>query len=720
MPSSSDCWGIEVGANAIKALRLRRSGDSVSVADFEVIPFKKVLTTPDIDAEEQIRVGLDQFLSRHDLRKTDAIVSVPGHLAFARFAKLPPVEPKKIPDIVRFEAVQQIPFPIEQVEWDYQTFQDPDSPDVEVGIFAITKERLIPWLQNFQSVAMDVQAIVLSPVAVFNALNYDRDLAEEDKGTILMDIGTSATDLIISERGRVWLRTIPLGGNHFTEALVRSFKISFSKAEKVKREAATSKHSRQIFNAMRPVYVDLVQEVQKSLGYYQSLNRDADLGKLIGLGSTFRLPGLSTFLKQQLQLDVSRLDAFRKIEAEDRNAAKFAENVLSLAPAYGLALQGLDMETVGCNLLPAPVVRRQVWRKKQPMFIAAAAVAVIAAGLAYGSTFLAASSFNSGENRSKRAQAERVFNEAEQAYRQWREVDSATTSDPRKRIININSTLEYRDLWPTLMRDIDNAIMALDPQPELFSGDVEQIKSIPRGQRRILFVDNMTATYNYDPAATTAGGEETFGARGSTDAAAGVTEPRADPETGAWLPDQPLPHYRVVLSGTTPYNVGQGAAAFIEGGFKTYLESLGERRGVTYTIVPGSVRILSINRVTAETDEPDRDRERRSPRRNTPGRVPGGIPGGIPGGVPGGYDEPDGGRTPTLTDEELMERVLPKPMLADEAPTGDSQFTIEFRVQLRSAAAAANQTEPTDADDAQPAAEQAGPAPADRSQEAAS
>ena len=66
-------------------------------------------------------------------------MSVPGHAAFARFAKLPPVEPKKVPDIVKFEAMQQIPFPLDQVEWDYQTFVSPDSPDVEVGIFAITR-----------------------------------------------------------------------------------------------------------------------------------------------------------------------------------------------------------------------------------------------------------------------------------------------------------------------------------------------------------------------------------------------------------------------------------------------------------------------------------------------------------------------------------------------------------------------------------------------------
>ena len=133
-------------------------------------------------------------------------------MAFARFAKLPPVEPKKIPDIVKFEAVQQIPFPIDQVEWDYQVFAQEDSPDVEVGIFAITKERVNQFLNNYRAVKLNVDALTLSPLAVYNGLAHDMNLKDDGEGVILMDIGTTSTDVIIAESGRIWLRTLPIGG----------------------------------------------------------------------------------------------------------------------------------------------------------------------------------------------------------------------------------------------------------------------------------------------------------------------------------------------------------------------------------------------------------------------------------------------------------------------------------------------------------------------------
>src|SRR5687767_9506348 len=223
MATPKAAWGIEIGACAIKALRLERNGDEVAVSDFAVIPHKKVLTTPDLDQDEMVRLGLGQFISQKNLEGEHLVMSVPGHSAFARFAKLPPVEPKKVPDIVKFEAVQQIPFPIEQVEWDYQTFKAPDSPDVEVGIFAITRDRIMERLALYQDVGIVPDYVTLSPVAAYNAMAFDLAFTEKTPGTIVLDIGTTSTDLIIAEAGRVWIRTFPIGGHHFTEALVNAF-----------------------------------------------------------------------------------------------------------------------------------------------------------------------------------------------------------------------------------------------------------------------------------------------------------------------------------------------------------------------------------------------------------------------------------------------------------------------------------------------------------------
>lgn len=389
MPSSNVCWGIEVGAGAIKALKLEAgSAGEVRVLDYAVLPHKKVLSTPDLDQSDALRVALGTFASQFEIGKASVAVSVPGHSAFARFAKLPPVEPKKVPDIVKFEAVQQIPFPIDQVEWDYQTFQSPDSPDIEVGIFAITRERIMERLAMYEDVGIVPDYVTLSPVAAYNALAYDLQFTEKTPGTIILDVGTTSTDLIVAEAGRVWIRTFPIGGHHFTEALVNAFQLSYPKAEKLKREADSSKHARHIFQALRPVFGDLAQDVQRSIGYYTSLHKEAELVRLIGLGSTFRLPGLRKYLKQQLGLDVYRMEQFKRLSLDGPRAGEFQAGTLNLATAYGLALQGLGMATLEANLMPVQVIKAAMWKRKVPWFGVAAGVAVAAGGAMFIRPFL--------------------------------------------------------------------------------------------------------------------------------------------------------------------------------------------------------------------------------------------------------------------------------------------------------------------------------------------
>ena len=503
MPSKNDCWGIEVGSHAIKAVRLVKAGGNVHLEDYAILPFKQVLTTPDMNVEETIQVQLDSFLAKHDVAKSSVVVSVSGNQAFARFAKLPPIEPKSVKKIVTYEAVQQIPFPIEEVEWDYQVFQQDDAPDVEVGIFAITKERIAHFLSNFNAVNLRVDQVTLSPLAVFNAFSHEAGDEIED-GAIYIDIGTQSTDVIIAENGNVWMRTLQIGGNNFTDALVKGFKLSFPKAEKLKKEARTSKYARQIFQAMRPVFADLVQEIQRSLGYYKSMNRDSDLNKIVCVGSTFRLPGLQKFLKQQLQMDIVRPDGFKGIEVNGRIESDVAENAINLATAYGLALQGLDLEKVNANVMPNMILRERMWSAKQTWFAgAAASLAMVAAATTL--VYFKDASATQNSFKSQEANAiKRIIREAEEKKSNYNDL---STEDPRMKIENLNRMLDYRMLWPNILADVNSAAASMidDQGPELekqmaaFDADYDKITELPRNLRKRLYISNISAKYEVKP-----------------------------------------------------------------------------------------------------------------------------------------------------------------------------------------------------------------------------
>lgn len=648
--AKNDCWGIEVGTDAIKAVRLVRKGGQITLAEHDVLPFKQILTTPDLDVDEQIQVQLDQFMQRHDLRKSSVWISAPGHLGFARFAKLPPVEPKKIPDIVKFEAVQQIPFPIEQVEWDYQTFQQDDSPDVEVGIFAMGRERVTSFLRNYETVGLKVDGMTLSPVAVFNSLVYDQDLAAHGDGVVFVDIGSTSTDVVVAWQGAIWIRTLQIGGNDFTEALVKAFKLSFPKAEKLKREAATSKYARQIFQAMRPVFADLVQELQRSLGYFQSLKRDATLAKVVGVGSTFRLPGLQKFLKQQLQMEVERLSGLRKLSVDGKDEAEFAELAMNLTTAYGLALQGLGEAQVEANLLPQAVLQARMWKAKQPVFAAAAAIILLAVAINIFTLWQAKGQYDP----SRFSQVSSVINQARNLDQQWDQV--AGEDDPREKIEDIRELLDGKSIWPLLLTDIQLAKQAAGPQPETLAADYAKLMSIPREERRQVYIDSVQADYLVGPGRVSGGTPRAL----AGDADAWAINP--------WDDSGAAPAFRILVTGTTPHKDG---ATFFSSTFIQWLRDNAERENRPYRIQIKGRPLISFDKVADPGP---------SERASTPGMPATAV---RPGMLPPGAMPPPGRRGgATVRRGESLDDAFPVRPTASESRAGDWKFEVQWTVEL--------------------------------------
>ncbi|MCA9274132.1 MAG: type IV pilus assembly protein PilM [Phycisphaerales bacterium] len=560
MASVNECWGIELGASAIKALKLGLKPDgSVEVLDFALIPHKKVLSTPDLDADDAMRVAIGQLVSQYDLESAPIAISVPGHQAFARFAKLPPVEPKKVAGLVQYEAVQQIPFPLDEVEWDFQTFMSPDSPEVEVGIFAITKQRIERELSLFRDVGLSPDAINIAPVSAYNAMAYDLQFTEKTPGTVIMDVGTTSTDLIIADAGRVWMRTFPIGGHHFTEALVDKFKLTYAKAERLKREAERSKHSRHVFQAMKGVFADLAQETQRSIGYHNSLHPDANLSRVVGIGSTFRLPGLRRFLKQQLQLDVYRMDDFKRLTLDGPRAGEFGALALEMSVAYGLALQGLGMPTIDANLMPVGIVREGMWGRKVKWFGMAAGLSVAASAAMFINWAIDNAAVS---NNRKPVSIQNVVNQANSLKSEATEAGVIGQAEADTVAQSLIQLPEGRELMSYVVKDLGEIVAWSNNQVPTWQG------AHGNGPAHAFDVMSYTMTYT-NPASGEEGGD--FGGGGRAPRFGGGEDP---------YPDKPK--IDVVLEVET---LQPDARPFMLGTVLPWLQASAEREGVPYVII---------------------------------------------------------------------------------------------------------------------------------------
>ena len=582
MAATKPVWGIDLGQSALKAVRLRVAEGGVVATDHVYIEHARILSQPDVDRKALIEEAVKKFTDQHDLSKESIVVGVPGQHTLARFTKLPPVDKKKIPELVQWEAQQQIPFDMDDVIWDYQVFENADAPETEVGIFAMRRELLREHLAFVSSLNLEPAAVQSNPLALYNALKYDGLAGGE--AVAILDIGTQNTDLIVAEGNSLWTRNIPIGGNAFTEALLKTFKLSFRKAENLKRDAAKSKYARQIFQAMRPVFADLVAEVQRSVGFFTSSRRGVKISKFLAMGSAFKLPGLQKFLQQNLGLEVARPQSFNKLSTgEDPAAAQLTEQLMSFGVAYGLALQGLGLSQITSNLLPVEIAKQVVWRKKTPWFYGAAACLALSAAIVWGRNMADAGvisasqstarppSFSSDETKppEQRQPDERAVQIIRDGSKAANPVDqaneviaaSAHLGDLLNKLESMNAPQiaraeevaklhAHKSIWPMILQMVHSALpMDRVMVPAMREGPAkykEAAQQVPRAKREQVFLLKFKPAFSRDVMADYA---TVMATRKPTGEAATLTpsDPGAAAPTGG-----PQPGFVITVVGRTP------------------------------------------------------------------------------------------------------------------------------------------------------------------------
>ena len=490
MAGKPGAWGVDIGQAGLKAIRLEINDatEQVVATAFDYVAHPKILSQPDAIPEELIAQALEKFLKQNDIENDVLAISVPGQSALARFIQLPPVEASKVSEIVKYEARQQIPFALEDVVWDYQTLGKGTEEsgfllEAEVGLFAMKRDQVNNQLRPFTNAGLEVELIQIAPLALYNFLSFDQlgiRLGDEavamDSYTILLDMGADNTTLLVSNGQKIWIRNVPIGGNHFTRALTKEMKLTFAKAEHLKCNATKSPDPRSVFQALRPVFNDYVSEIQRSIGYFSSVNREAKIAKVVGLGNGFKLAGLQKFLQQNLQYEVERVEAFHGISSESfKDAALFEENILSFPVCYGVALQAIKQTRIRTSLLPREITTARTIARKKPWAVAAAAVLLV--GVA-ASAFGYARVYKSVGDRFK--PAETKINEVEKAanklntdYNAVKTANGTTNGEG----FDLLTGSAGRDQWLELYKAVD----------ECLPDDKEEIPDVRKQNRVRIF-----------------------------------------------------------------------------------------------------------------------------------------------------------------------------------------------------------------------------------------
>ena len=358
-------WGIDAGDSALKAVKLKLVGKSIHLLDFRVIRYSDLSGEPGARREGMLPQAITA-LQQAGLGRDHCIVSIAPQMVFNRFIPLPPVDKRRIPELVLYEAKQQIPFNLNEVVWAYEPIRKEFvlGEEIEIGLFAAKREVIDAYLAELSALRRQLYGVQVSPLAL---LNFIRHEVAVEKPTVVIDVGAQSTNLLILDGQRFWLRNLPIAGNSFTTTLEKRLNIPHAEAEKLKYTVAESRHRRRLIEVLRPVMRDLVAEIQRSVGYYKSLSQQVKFEEILVTGEGYKLFGLDRFLVEQLQYQITPIHELRNIvyQGDPERLKDLQQTLPSLGVAIGLGLQGLNRASTMINLLPENfIIQREIHSKR--------------------------------------------------------------------------------------------------------------------------------------------------------------------------------------------------------------------------------------------------------------------------------------------------------------------------------------------------------------------
>jgi type IV pilus assembly protein PilM len=350
---------------------------------------RELLADPTREATRhaQIAAALREMMGELRIKSGTVNYTVAEESIFTRFVKLPPIDDEKIERIISFEAQQNVPFPIDEVVWDYQLVGRGTDEQIQVILVAIKADLLEEINGAVEETGLRTSIVDLATMALYNAFRHN--YTDLSGCSLLVDIGARTTNLLFIEPGKIFTRSVPIGGSSVTSAIAKEFNEPFAAAEfRKKRDGSIglSGASAEPLNAdvarvskiVRNTMTRLYAELMRSISHYCAQQQGNPPERVYLSGGGASTPYIQEFFHEKLQLPIEFFNPLRNVAvADSAGVEEISRSTHLLGEPVGLALRAATDCPMELNLRPASVVRRQELEKRQPFLIAAAACFIL-------------------------------------------------------------------------------------------------------------------------------------------------------------------------------------------------------------------------------------------------------------------------------------------------------------------------------------------------------
>lgn len=380
MLNSKSFLGVDFGAGTLKMAEFELDEGGNLVLKQYGVRALGLEGAQDAARENVLRKAIQELFSERGFGSRKTNVCAPGFHVFSKFVKLPPVDTSKVTQIIQYEAQQNVPFPLEEVVWDYQILGSTPTGELEVLLVAIKSDIVEGLFRTAEATGLRLQLVDVSPAALCNAFRYN--YGDLEGCTMLLDVGAKTSNLLFFEKGKVYSRSINIGANSISQEFAAESKLRFPEAEKIKiaegfvslggaYEEPENPHQAAISKIARQVMTRLHIQVNQTIQFYRGQQGGSAPQRLFLAGGASIMPYTAQFFAEKLNVPVEYFNPFRNIQINPAiNLEELARVAHSFGEVVGLGLRNAAQCPVELNLVPKSILKRQQLDQKKPYFIA--------------------------------------------------------------------------------------------------------------------------------------------------------------------------------------------------------------------------------------------------------------------------------------------------------------------------------------------------------------
>ena len=273
-------------------------------------------------------------------------VSLPEEQVYLFMTKLEKEGLENIRESIELSLDEHVPIPAQDIVFDYEILNE-DSRYLHIQVAAIPKNIIENYILVFENSGMSVLFFELEAQAIARAVVKRGDM----ETYMIVDFGKKRTGIsIVSSGVLMFTSTIDVGGVVLSNAIQKSFAITFEEAEKMKQKYGLGRDSsnKEMFSVLLNGVSVLRDEISRHFLFWhtnkEEENKDRPpIKKIILCGGDSNLLGFSDYLSVSMKIKVEVANVWANVNDTENYIPEMSfEQSLSYATAIGLALGNFE------------------------------------------------------------------------------------------------------------------------------------------------------------------------------------------------------------------------------------------------------------------------------------------------------------------------------------------------------------------------------------------